>query len=91
MAITATCSVIVALLVYLLAPRERVASLAFQLTFEGADRQEYPNGVKVSSAELVSTPILADVFRANDLDRYISFDKFKDAVFVLHLDVGPTA
>jgi hypothetical protein len=83
MALTAICAVIAVLLVYLLGPRERVASLAFQLTFEGADRQEYPNGVKFSSAELVSTPILADVFRANDLDRYVTFDKFKDAVFVL--------
>jgi hypothetical protein len=83
MAITAICCVIAAILAYVLTPQERVGSLAFQLTFEGADRGEYPNGTKFSSAELVSTPVLSEVFNANDLQRYITFQKFKDAMFVL--------
>jgi hypothetical protein len=68
---------------YAWAPKERVASLGFQLTFEGADRGEYPNGTKFSSAEIVSTPVLTEVFKANDLQRYTTFSKFKDGMFVL--------
>jgi hypothetical protein len=83
MAVTVVCCVIGGLLAFLLAPRERIGSLAFQLTFEGADRGEYPNGTKFSSAELVSTPVLAAVFKANELERYFPFAKFKDAMFVL--------
>jgi len=77
------CCVVAALFAYGWAPRERLASLGFQLAFEGADRGEYPNGTKFSSAEIVSTPVLAEVFKANDLQRYTDFAKFKDAVFVL--------
>jgi len=32
---------------------------------------------------MVSTPVLSEVFKANDLQRYTAFAKFKDAVFVL--------
>jgi len=81
--VTFVCCVVAGLFVYASVPKERVGSLAFQLTFEGAERGEYPNGTKFSSAELVSTPVLADVFQSNDLQRYTSFSKFKDAMFVL--------
>jgi hypothetical protein len=77
-----TC-VAAAILAYTLAPSERVASLSFQLLFEGADRGEYPNATKFSSAEFVSTPVLTVVFASNDLQRYTPFTKFKDAMFVL--------
>jgi hypothetical protein len=83
LAVVVLCCVVVALFAYAWAPKERIASLGFQLAFEGADRGEYPNGTKFSSAELASTPVLAEVFRANDLQRYTDFGKFKDAVFVL--------
>jgi hypothetical protein len=68
---------------YAWTPKERVASLGFQLIFEGADRGEYPNGTKFSSAEIVSTPVLTEVFKANELQRYSTFSKFKDSMFVL--------
>ena len=82
-AVAVICCVVAAVFAYAWAPRERIASLGFQLAFEGADRGEYPNGTKFSSAEMVSTPVLSEVFKANDLQRYTAFAKFKDAVFVL--------
>lgn len=81
--VTLLVCILAALFAYAWAPTERVASLGFQLTFEGADRGEYPNGTKFSSAEMVSSPVLAEVFKSNDLQRYTTFAKFKDAVFVL--------
>ena len=47
------------------------------------DRGEYPNGMKFSSAEIVSTPILAKVFEANDLEQYLTLQEFSDAIFIL--------
>src|SRR4051794_23410237 len=81
--ITFVCCVVAGIFLYAWTPNERVGSLAFQLTFEGAERGEYPNGTKFSSAELVSTPVLSEVFKSNALQRYTTFSKFKDAMFVL--------
>jgi hypothetical protein len=64
-------------------PSDRVATLQFQLTFAGADQDQYPNGTRFSSAEIVSTPVLTDVFKANDIQRYAPFSDFKDSMFVL--------
>lgn len=74
---------IVGLAAYLMTPTQRAATLRFRLDFEGVDKGEYPNGTKFSSAEIVSTPVLSQVFEANDLKRYSSFDRFKNSVFVL--------
>ncbi|MBI2219690.1 MAG: hypothetical protein HYU53_00585 [Acidobacteria bacterium] len=73
----------VMLLVYAIVPNERLASLSFRLTFEGAERDQFPNGTKFSSAEIVATPVLSEVFRKNELERYGKFGDFKDAMFVL--------
>lgn len=71
------------LLVYLVAPKERLATLSFRLTFDGADRDEFPNGTRFSPAEIVSTPVLSEVHRMNELQRYLKFADFKESVFVL--------
>ncbi len=77
------CYIAGTLVVYSVVPSERLATLQFQLTFEGADQDQYPNGTRFSSAEIVSTPVLTDVFKANDLQRYARFSDFKDSMFVL--------
>jgi hypothetical protein len=71
------------LVVYSVVPSERLGTLQFELTFAGADQDRYPNDTKFSSAEIVSTPVLTDVFKANDLQRYARFSDFKDSMFVL--------
>ncbi len=73
----------VMLISFALTPRETVASLGFRLTFEGAEQDQFPNGTKFSAAEIVAGPVLAEVFKNNQLERYLSFGDFKDAMFVL--------
>jgi len=77
------CYTVGMMVVFSRVPSERVATLQFQLAFDGADRDQYPNGTKFSSAEIVSTTVLTDVFKGNDLQRYGTFSDFKDSVFVL--------
>ena len=84
LAITVVTCILAGLLLYVRAPSERIASLGFQLLFDGADENEYPNGTVFSSAEIVSTPVLTEVYRANELQRYVTFPDFKESMFVLH-------
>jgi hypothetical protein len=74
--------VTLAIAAYLLAPSQEVTSIAFRVEFEGADRGEYPNGAKFSSSEIVSTPILTQVYRANSIKRFGSFSAFKRSIFI---------
>ena len=62
---------------------ERLGTLEFRLLFEGADRGQYPNGIPFSSGEITSSPVLTEVFETNDLERYGSYDDFKNSLFVL--------
>ena len=73
----------VMLLLYAVTPRETLATIGFRLTFEGAEQDQFPNGTKFSPAEIVAGPVLAEVFKKNELERYMSFGDFKDAMFVL--------
>lgn len=74
---------IVATLLLLTQPEQRIVTLPFRLEFQGAERGEYPNGLKFSSAEIVATPILMRVYSANGLARFLSFKKFSESVFVV--------
>jgi hypothetical protein len=71
------------LLVFLIAPAERMGSIQFRLLFEGAEKGEYPNGNLFSASEIVAGPVLTEVFKTNDLQRFGKYEDFKDAVFVL--------
>ena len=63
--------------VYLRQQNEKVVSLEFRLDFEGADNSEYPNGLKFSTADILSTPVLSEVYAEKDLQRYLGFPEFK--------------
>jgi hypothetical protein len=71
------------LMLYATEPKETLASIAFRLTFEGAEQDRFPNGTRFSSAEIVAAPVLAEVYRKNALEQYVPFANFKDAMFVL--------
>jgi len=71
------------LLVFLFSPAERFGSMQFRLLFEGAEKGEYPNGTNFSPSEIVAGPVLTEVFRVNDLQRFGKYEDFKDSVFVL--------
>lgn len=66
-----------------LMPARVVTTLPFRLEFSGADRGQYPNGTKFSSAEIVSTPILISVYNANELSGVVPFQKFKSSIYVV--------
>ena len=71
------------LVAFLLSPKERVGTIGFRLTFEGADQDQFPNGTKFSPSEIAGTPVLSEVYRMNELSRYLPFDNFKESMFVL--------
>lgn len=74
---------VVVLLVFLTSPTERLSSVPFRLLFDGAEKGEYPNGTPFSASEVVAGPVLTEVFKINDLQRYGKYEDFKDSVFVL--------
>lgn len=76
--------VVVTGLIYFLAPAEHLASLKFRLLFEGADKGEYPSGMRFSTDEIVAKPVLLTVYKANKLseDRYGGFEDFQSSFYV---------
>jgi hypothetical protein len=79
----ATLYLVGVLLVFLVAPAERLGSIQFRLLFEGAEKGEYPNSTPFSASEIVAGPVLSEVFKANDLGRFGKYEDFKESVFVL--------
>src|ERR1043166_5967584 len=75
--------VVTAVAVYVFSPAQRITTERFRIDFEGATEGKYPNGLKFTSSDIVSTPILLKVFQENGLDRFTTFPSFSRAVFVL--------
>ena len=75
--------VIVATALYLVAPAERITSQPFRLDFEGAGQGLYPNKTKFNIADVISGPILTQVWQENRLSDYVPFGTFSRSVYVL--------
>ncbi len=63
--------------VYFRQENNKLVSLEFKLDFEGVDKNEYPNGLRFSTADILSTPGLSEVYEENDLQGYLEFPEFK--------------
>jgi hypothetical protein len=74
---------VIALAIYLVTPAQRVTSVPFRLDFDGASRGEYPNKMKFNVVDIISTPIVARVWKDDHLGDYVPFRDFGRAVFVL--------
>jgi hypothetical protein len=74
---------IIAILTYLIGSSTKVTTLPFRLEFSGAAEGFYPNGTRFSPTDIVSTPILLHVYQANDLGRYVDFERFSRSVVIL--------
>lgn len=74
---------IIAILVVLTSTSQTLTSLPFRLEFKGAEKGEYPNGLKFSISDITATPILRDVWEANKLGRFVPFERFNRSLFVL--------
>jgi hypothetical protein len=68
--------------IYLRQPVERQATIEFRMVFDGADKGEYPNGLKFSYSEVIGAPVLTEVFENNKLSRYCTYDEFKNSFFI---------
>lgn len=75
--------VIIATAAYLLSPSQRMTSQSFRLDFRGAERGEYPNGMKFSTNEIISTPVLLKVWTQNNISRFLEFPEFSRSLVVL--------
>jgi hypothetical protein len=75
--------VLIGTAVYVFSPSQRVTSLPFRLDFAGAEKGEYPNGLKFTSTEIVAQPILVKTFHQNELKRFTTLPLFVSSVFVL--------
>jgi hypothetical protein len=74
--------IVVALGALFRAPSEHFSSLQFRLLFTGAERGLYPNDIPFSPMEIVGAPVVTEVFRNNDLQRFGEYKDWKDALFV---------
>ncbi|HUF09875.1 MAG TPA: hypothetical protein VMO47_11175 [Rhodothermales bacterium] len=74
---------VIAGVVYLFGPSQRVASIPFRLEFTGAGQGLYPNGTRFSTSDIVATPILTKVYDTNDLSRFLPYRTFADSIFVV--------
>jgi hypothetical protein len=72
----------IAVILYLAAPSQRIATQYFRLDFAGATEAKYPNDEKFSPNDIISTPVLLSVYEANGLSRFIGFPEFSRAVYV---------
>lgn len=63
-------------------PTEHVSSVQFRILFDGAAENRYPNGMPFSSAEIVGAPVVSEVFKANELQRFGTYDDFKRSLFI---------
>ncbi|MEA2571444.1 MAG: hypothetical protein QOI24_3445 [Acidobacteriota bacterium] len=79
----AVASFIVSLLLYLMAPAQRITTQQFRLDFDHAEEGKYPNGLKFSSAEITTLPTLLRVYDANHLNQFTGFNEFSRSIFVL--------
>jgi hypothetical protein len=70
------------ILVFLVSPVERVGSVQFRLLFDGAAQGQYPNLTPFSVSEIVASPVLTEVYKINDLQRFGKYEDFKDSMFV---------
>ncbi len=70
------------LALWLLTPVERIGTVQFRLLFEGADEGKYPNSDPFSPTEVVGAPVVQEVYRTNDLQRYGTYKDFKDGLFI---------
>lgn len=78
-AITALMAVI-----YSMRPVQQQSTLVFRLLFKGAERGLYPNEMQFTANDIVATPVLEEVFRRNQLEKFGHFDQFKSSFVVIN-------
>ena len=60
----------------------KVSSQEFKIEFEGIDQNRYPSGLKFSTADILSTPVLRKVYQQKKLETYFDFADFKSSLAI---------
>ncbi|HDZ90565.1 MAG TPA: hypothetical protein ENH37_07800, partial [Deltaproteobacteria bacterium] len=74
---------VIAGVIYLGQTREGVAKLQFKLDFQGVDKGQYPNGMRFSTSDIISVPVMDRVYKENGLEQYMEFRDFKAALAII--------
>lgn len=82
----AAVSVAVAVLgaVFVFRPTQQQSTVVFRLLFKGVEKNQYPNGMQFTPGDIVATPVLAEVYKRNSLEKFGEFDDFKSAFAVIN-------
>ena len=67
---------------YLLLPAERTGVVGVRLLFDGADRGRYPNGTRFSAEDIISQPVLRELYASSEVARRAPFPDFASSFFV---------
>lgn len=70
--------------VFVLRPTQQQSTVVFRLLFKGVENGEYPNGMRFTPSDIVSTPVLTEVYKRNGLEEFGDFEDFKSAFAVLN-------
>jgi len=65
--------------------KESVAKLQFKLDFQGVDKGEYPNGMKFSTSDILSMPVMNKVYEEDNLQQYMEFPDFRASLAVIQI------
>ena len=68
---------------YLGQQKRSVAKLQVRLDFEGVEKNQYPNGMKFSTSDILSMPVLSKVYKEDNLEEYVKFRVFKTGLSVI--------
>ena len=72
--------------IYPLRPSQQQSSVVFRVLFKGAEKGLYPNGMPFTPSDVVATPVLEEVYRRNQMDKFSKFDDFKAAFAVININ-----
>jgi len=65
---------------WLLLPQNTTGSIGLVFKFEGAAQGKYPNKTSFSPSDLLGGEVLREVYASNQLETYLTFDKFKSSL-----------
>ena len=60
--------------VFVMRPTTQESTVVFRLLFKGAEKGYYPNGMRFTPADIISTPVLEEVYRRDHLEKFLPFE-----------------
>jgi len=75
--------IVMAAFIYLGQVRQQVTSLKFKIDFKGVEENRYPNGMKFSTSDIVSSEVMDQVYKQDNLKKYMDFSDFKAAITII--------